>query len=51
MQLVLGDSTRPLRAGATAAFAADMSHAYEGAGRGLCELIMSVHIPKEHRGG
>jgi transcriptional regulator with XRE-family HTH domain len=39
----------PLRAGATATFATDVPHAYEGAGRGRCELIMTVHIPLEHR--
>jgi transcriptional regulator with XRE-family HTH domain len=39
-----------LRAGTTASFAADAPHAYEGAGRGPCELIMTVHIPLEHRG-
>jgi transcriptional regulator with XRE-family HTH domain len=49
--LVLDDTAHPLRAGATAAFATDMPHAYEGAGRGPCELIMTVHIPKEHHGG
>src|SRR3954463_6344450 len=32
MGLVLGDTARPLRAGATMAFAADVPHAYEGAG-------------------
>ena len=51
MLLVLGDATHPLRAGATIAFAADLPHAYEGAGRGPCELIMTVHLPLEHRGG
>jgi transcriptional regulator with XRE-family HTH domain len=49
--LVLGDTAHPLRAGATIAFAADIPHAYEGAGRGPCELIMTVHLPLEHRGG
>jgi transcriptional regulator with XRE-family HTH domain len=51
MRLVVLDSVRPLRAGATTAFAADVPHAYEGAGRGACELIMTVHLPMEHRGG
>jgi transcriptional regulator with XRE-family HTH domain len=51
MLLVVGDTTRPLRAGETTAFAADAPHAYEGAGRGPCELIMTVHLPMEHRGG
>lgn len=48
--LVLGDAERSLRAGVTTAFAADVPHAYEGAGRGRCELIMTVHLPMEHRG-
>lgn len=51
MLLVVGDSVRPLRAGATTVFAADLPHAYEGAGRGPCELIMTVHLPLEHRRG
>lgn len=51
MRLALGDTVRPLRAGETTAFAADVPHAYEGAGRGPCELIMTVHLPTEHRGG
>ena len=51
MLLVLGDSAHSLRAGATLAFPADLPHAYEGAGRGPCELIMTVHLPLEHRGG
>ncbi len=50
MLLVLGDAQRPLRAGATTVFAADVPHAYEGAGRGPCELIMTVHLPAERRG-
>ena len=51
MRLLLGESVRPLRAGTTTVFAADVPHAYEGAGRGPCELIMTVHLPIEHRGG
>ena len=51
MLLVLGDTPHALRAGATTAFAADVAHAYEGAGRGPCELVMTVHLPLEHRGG
>ena len=51
----IGDAVRPVRAGATTVFAADVPHAYEGAGRGPCELIMTVHLPLEHhsadRGG
>jgi transcriptional regulator with XRE-family HTH domain len=51
MLLVLGDTVHPLRAGATTAFAADVPHAYAGAGRGPCELIMTVHLPSDHRAG
>ena len=50
MLLVVGDAVRPLRAGETTAFASDVSHAYEGAGRGPCDLLMTVHLPKESRG-
>lgn len=50
MLLVVGDTARPLRAGATTVFASDVPHAYEGAGRGPCELLMTVHLPMEHRG-
>jgi quercetin dioxygenase-like cupin family protein len=50
MLLVLGDTVRPLRTGATTAFAADVPHAYQGAGRGPCEMVMTVHLPVEHRG-
>ena len=50
MLLVIGDTAHALRAGATTAFAADVPHAYAGAGRGPCELIMTVHLPLEHRG-
>lgn len=46
-----GEASNELRAGETAVFAADVPHAYEGAGRGPCELIMTVHIPVQHRGG
>ena len=49
MLLVLGDTERPLRSGQTISYPADMPHAYEGAGRGPCELIMTVHLPMEHR--
>ena len=44
MRFAVGDAVRSLRAGATAAFAADVPHAYEGAGRGPCDLIMTVHL-------
>jgi transcriptional regulator with XRE-family HTH domain len=50
MLLVVDGSGRPLRAGETTAFGADVPHAYEGAGRGVCELIMTVHLPPEPRG-
>ena len=49
MRLVVGDAGRALRAGETSTFAADVPHAYEGAGRGPCELLMTVHLPLEHR--
>jgi transcriptional regulator with XRE-family HTH domain len=51
MRFVVGDAARPLRAGETAAFAADVPHAYEGAGRGACDLVMTVQLPIEHRAG
>src|SRR4051812_26499334 len=47
MLLRVGDSARALRAGQTTLFSADVPHAYEGAGRGACELIMTVHLPTE----
>jgi quercetin dioxygenase-like cupin family protein len=46
MVLSVGDTVRPLGAGATTVFPADVPHAYEGAGRGPCELIMTVHLPR-----
>lgn len=51
MELSIGESTRSLRAGTTTMFTADVPHAYAGAGRGRCELIMTVHLPTEQRGG
>ncbi len=45
MRFLLGDTAHPLHSGETAAFASDVPHAYEGAGRGPCELIMTVHLP------
>ena len=51
MRLRVADAERALRAGETTAFAADVAHAYEGAGRGRCELIMTVHLPDERRSG
>ena len=50
LQVLVGDTTRRLRAGATTAFPADVRHGYEGAGRGSSELVMTVHLPSEHRG-
>jgi transcriptional regulator with XRE-family HTH domain len=49
LQLVVGAASRSVRAGATIVFAADAPHAYEGAGRGPCELLMTVHLPGEPR--
>ena len=49
MLLRLGAAAHPLRAGETTAFASDVPHAYEGAGRGPCELLMTVHLPLESR--
>jgi transcriptional regulator with XRE-family HTH domain len=46
MQLVLDGAAHPLRAGATTVFASDVPHAYEGAGRGPCEVVMTVHLPR-----
>ncbi len=43
--LVVGDATHPLRTGATTAFEANVPHAYEGAGRGPCDVLMTVHLP------
>jgi transcriptional regulator with XRE-family HTH domain len=51
MLLVVADTEHPLRAGTTTAFAANVPHAYEGAGRGPCDLVMTVHLPTEHRHG
>lgn len=48
MLLVVGESEHSLRAGTTASFASDVPHAYAGAGRGPCELVMTVHLPSEH---
>ena len=50
MLLGIGDAVHPLRAGQTTVFSAEVPHSYEGAGRGPCELIMTVHLPLEHRG-
>lgn len=48
MLLTVAGTTHPLNAGTTTAFAADVPHSYQAAGRGPCELIMTVHLP-EHR--
>jgi transcriptional regulator with XRE-family HTH domain len=48
MLLVLGDIERPLRARQTISYPSDVPHAYQGAGRGPCELIMTVHLPLKH---
>src|SRR3954452_21013215 len=50
MLLGVGDAVHQLRAGQTTVFSAEAPHSYEGAGRGTCELIMTVHLPMEHRG-
>ncbi len=49
LRLALGGVEHALSAGATAAFASDVPHAYEGTGRGACEFVMTVHLPLEHR--
>jgi hypothetical protein len=49
MIVAVAETSHALRAGETAAFAADSPHAYVGAGRGPCELIMTVHLPQEFR--
>lgn len=49
MLLVLAGTERPLRARQTISFPSDVPHTYQGAGRGLCELIMTVHLPLERR--
>lgn len=49
--LFAGGAEHRVRAGATAAFDADADHAYEGAGRGPCDVVMTVHLPKEPRNG
>src|SRR3954470_20712453 len=50
MLLGVGDAVHQLRVGQTTAFSAEVPHSYEGAGRGPCELLMTVHLPAEHRG-
>ena len=49
--LELGAAAHEIPAGRTTAFASSLPHAYEGAGRGACELVMTVHLPLEHRLG
>jgi transcriptional regulator with XRE-family HTH domain len=51
MTLSVAGVERALRAGTTTVFSADIPHVYAGAGRGACELIMTVHLPAPvHRG-
>ncbi|MFI9432039.1 MULTISPECIES: helix-turn-helix domain-containing protein [Streptosporangium] len=45
MVLMVDGTEHTLAAGATAAFAADVPHAYRGAGTGPCELVMTVTLP------
>ncbi|MFF2009663.1 helix-turn-helix domain-containing protein [Streptomyces sp. NPDC058195] len=45
MVLVVDDAAYPVRAGQTAAFDGDVSHAYRGSGTGTCRLIMTVQLP------
>jgi transcriptional regulator with XRE-family HTH domain len=45
MSLTVGEVTHELKAGTTIRFASDSPHAYQCAGRGRCELIMTVHLP------
>lgn len=49
--LVVSEAEHTLPAGRTTAFAADVPHAYEGAGRGPCELLMTVHLPRKRTEG
>lgn len=51
LTLVLDGVEHELVAGRTAVFAADVPHAYCGAGRGPSELLMTVHLPLEPRHG
>ena len=45
MSLTVNHTRHELNAGATILFASDAPHTYQGAGRGPCELIMTVHLP------
>jgi transcriptional regulator with XRE-family HTH domain len=45
MSLVVREERHELSAGATILFASDEPHTYQGAGRGRCDLIMTVHLP------
>ena len=49
MSLTVGHTTYELHTSSTMLFASDAPHSYQGAGRGPCELIMTVHLPGEHR--
>ncbi|MER6474548.1 helix-turn-helix domain-containing protein [Streptomyces collinus] len=45
MVLVVDGAEFPVAAGQTAAFDADATHTYRGAGAETCHLIMTVHLP------
>lgn len=47
MRVLLDGAEHLVRSGATAAYAADVPHAYEGAGRGPCDFVMTVHLPSD----
>jgi quercetin dioxygenase-like cupin family protein/DNA-binding XRE family transcriptional regulator len=47
MSLIVDRTTYELHTGTTILFASDAPHAYQGTGRGPCELIMTVHLPGE----
>jgi transcriptional regulator with XRE-family HTH domain len=49
MSLTVDHAMYELHTGTTILFASDAPHAYQGAGRGPCELIMTVHLPGEYR--
>src|SRR3954454_22328627 len=50
MVLVLGGAEHALHPVQPISYPSDVPHAYQGAGRGPCELLMTVHLPLEHRG-
>jgi quercetin dioxygenase-like cupin family protein/DNA-binding XRE family transcriptional regulator len=49
MSLTLDRTTYELQTGSTILFASDAPHTYQGAGRGPCELMMTVHLPGQER--